>query len=44
MEYVGFDCHKHYTYAVVKDERGHGGVRNSVSHFVAWGTFLRTTG
>ena len=22
MEYVGFDCHKHYTYAVVEDERG----------------------
>jgi len=22
MEYIAFDCHKHYTYAVVEDERG----------------------
>jgi len=22
MEYIAFDCHKRYTYAVVKDEKG----------------------
>jgi len=25
MEYIAFDCHKHYTYAVVEDERGRVG-------------------
>ena len=23
MEYIAFDCHKRYTYAVVEDEDGH---------------------
>jgi|GEM_PF-3498507 hypothetical protein len=32
MEYIAFDCHKRYTFAVVEDERGMVKLEGKIPH------------